>query len=173
MKLDISKYITAENMKDIESVDIDMTELDNYQGTFPIIGHEPFELTVEVASNKKIYITGETEVRVSIPCDRCLEDVEVSIPVQIDRSFPKEPEEVEVLSDEDEESLELVEDSAFDVDEAVKRELLINWPAKVLCQENCKGICQKCGTNLNTGSCNCEADIDPRMSIFAEVFNKK
>lgn len=172
MKLDLTKFISQEEGKEVKSVSFDMDSIETYQGTFPILRHEPFDLTIEVTRDKRMHITGETKVTVSIPCDRCLTDVETEIDVFIDRSFPKNPEEIEVLSDEDEESLELIEDSQLDVDEAVKRELFIDWPAKVLCRDDCKGICPKCGTNLNFGSCNCEADIDPRMSIFAEVFNK-
>ncbi|MDD6168654.1 MAG: DUF177 domain-containing protein, partial [Lachnospiraceae bacterium] len=50
---------------------------------------------------------------------------------------------------------------------------LVNWPAKVLCKPDCKGICPKCGTNLNLETCDCEqGELDPRMAAFQDVFNK-
>ena len=44
---------------------------------------------------------------------------------------------------------------------------------KVLCRENCKGICNRCGANLNLGSCKCDdAELDPRMSKILDIFNQ-
>ena len=50
-------------------------------------------------------------------------------------------------------------------------EILIGWPTKVLCSEDCKGICNVCGQNLNMGTCNCEdTALDPRMSVVRDLF---
>lgn len=50
-------------------------------------------------------------------------------------------------------------------------EVLINWPMRVLCKEDCKGICSRCGANLNQGSCDCDtADLDPRMAVISDIF---
>ena len=50
-------------------------------------------------------------------------------------------------------------------------EMLIGWPTKVLCKEDCKGICNVCGQNLNEGTCDCEdTGLDPRMSVVRDLF---
>ena len=59
------------------------------------------------------------------------------------------------------------------MDRLIFNEILVNWPAKVLCKSDCKGICPKCGTNLNLATCDCEqGELDPRMAQFQDVFNK-
>ena len=59
----------------------------------------------------------------------------------------------------------------LDVDKLLYNEILIGWPMKILCREDCKGICNMCGQNLNKGTCDCEdTSLDPRMSVIRDVF---
>ena len=59
----------------------------------------------------------------------------------------------------------------LDVDKMLYNEILIGWPMKVLCSEDCKGICNVCGQNLNKGTCDCEdTSLDPRMSVVRDLF---
>ena len=59
----------------------------------------------------------------------------------------------------------------LDVDKLLYNEILIGWPMKILCREDCKGICSVCGQNLNEGTCDCEdTGLDPRMSVIRDVF---
>ena len=59
----------------------------------------------------------------------------------------------------------------LDVDKMLFQEILMCWPEKVLCMEDCRGICNVCGQNLNKGSCDCEdTGLDPRMSVVRELF---
>ena len=59
----------------------------------------------------------------------------------------------------------------LDVDKMLYSEMLIGWPTKVLCKEDCKGICNVCGQNLNEGTCDCEdTGLDPRMSVVRDLF---
>ena len=61
----------------------------------------------------------------------------------------------------------------LDVDQLVCDELLLNLPMKVLCKEDCKGICNRCGANLNRTDCNCDrSSLDPRMSVIMDIFNQ-
>ncbi len=61
----------------------------------------------------------------------------------------------------------------LDVDLMIYLEVLMSWPLKVLCNENCKGICSQCGKNLNVDSCNCEDQPkDLRMAAISDIFSK-
>ena len=61
----------------------------------------------------------------------------------------------------------------LDVDRLVYLEVLMSWPLKVLCREDCKGICSQCGKNLNDGPCGCvEEPKDPRMAAISDIFSK-
>ena len=60
----------------------------------------------------------------------------------------------------------------LDTDALVGNEILINWPMKVLCHEDCKGICTVCGKDLNDGECGCDTFVpDPRMAVIKDIFN--
>jgi uncharacterized protein len=59
----------------------------------------------------------------------------------------------------------------LDLDALVQNEILVNWPVKILCKEDCKGICPKCGQNLNVGNCGCDTFVpDPRMAVLKDIF---
>ena len=79
----------------------------------------------------------------------------------------------------DEERVNDLDESSYltgmnlDVDRLVYLEVLICWPLKVLCKEDCKGICSRCGKNLNEGPCGCkEEPKDPRMAAISDIFSK-
>jgi uncharacterized protein len=60
----------------------------------------------------------------------------------------------------------------LDVDKLIYGEILVNWPMKILCKNDCKGICNRCGANLNLGECGCDrAELDPRMAVIRDIFN--
>lgn len=106
-----------------------------------------------------------------MPCDRCLEMVEVpfSISASKDIDLKKTTEEREAELDE----YNFLQGMNFDTEVFVRDEILVNMPMKVLCSDDCKGICNKCGTNLNKGSCDCDTtELDPRMSKVLDVFNQ-
>jgi len=61
----------------------------------------------------------------------------------------------------------------LDVDQLVGNELTLTLPMRVLCSDNCKGICNRCGTNLNRGTCDCDnRSLDPRMSVIQDIFKQ-
>ena len=97
----------------------------------------------------------------SIPCDRCLTPVETPLTVDFARK----------VSLDDQEETNYIDGYTLDVDQLVRNEILIGWPTKILCGEDCKGICSVCGQNLNEGTCDCEdTSLDPRMSVIRDVF---
>ena len=61
----------------------------------------------------------------------------------------------------------------LDADMLVCNELLLSLPMKVLCDEDCKGICNRCGANLNHETCDCDrSSLDPRMSVIQDIFKQ-
>ena len=61
----------------------------------------------------------------------------------------------------------------LDADKLLFSELLVSMPGKTLCKEDCKGLCLKCGTNLNIKECGCDREVlDPRMSVFKDILNE-
>jgi uncharacterized protein len=71
-------------------------------------------------------------------------------------------------------SLSVFDGDAIDIDELVVEQLLLALPSRILCQEDCKGLCPVCGNNRNLKECSCEsAEVDPRWGALKELVNGK
>ena len=67
----------------------------------------------------------------------------------------------------------IVRDGFLDVDEELSEMLEMDFPSKILCREDCRGLCPKCGANRNHGSCSCpEKEVDPRLAPLAKLLEK-
>ena len=59
----------------------------------------------------------------------------------------------------------------LDVDKLISDEIVVALPTKVLCREDCRGLCSVCGQNLNHGTCDCDRHTgDPRMAAIQDIF---
>ena len=180
MILDLSAIISNWNAAEEKEVHIDMDSIESKLGVFPICNKEPFRLHLTNLENKRLLIQGTLDVTVLMPCDRCLTEVPTKLHLVIDKKFPIEVPERENLSfyesDEEDDAFEqseYMDGCQLDVDRLVYGEILLTWPGKVLCKKDCKGICSKCGANLNQTDCGCDRSApDPRMAAFQDVFNK-
>ena len=138
-------------------------------GKYPITRKTPVSLVLTNKGKRNLLIQGRMDLTILIPCGRCLEEV----PVEFELDFEKKID----MNITEEERREALDECAYihgydlDVDELVYSEILVNWPLRVLCKEDCKGICSRCGANLNQGSCDCDtADLDPRMAVISDIF---
>ena len=139
-------------------------------GTFFIKEKRPVVLKLSNIGQSKTLVQGRTKLVFVFSCDRCLRDVDYTF----DLSFDSIVVSPDYIGDdiEDEDSLELMEGYHLNVDELINNELLLNWPMKILCKEDCKGICKVCGKNLNDGVCGCDDFVpDPRMAVIKDLFN--
>lgn len=166
MRIDLSELLSVEDRKQDFQTDIDMEYFESRRGKFKIVDKEPIALHFENAGKKKVKYDAKMKYSLVIPCDRCLEDVTNSFDIDVTREIDLN----EIQDDSD--FTAYVIDNEFDVEKFVYNEILVNLPMKVLCNENCKGICNRCGANLNSQTCNCETkELDPRMSKILDVFN--
>ena len=117
----------------------------------------------------KILIAGEASLKFVLSCDRCLKPVEQVVELQ----FEREVFAPELITDEDtKEDQHFVDDYELNLNALLTEELQLSWPSKILCNEGCKGICKKCGKNLNEGSCGCDDFVpDVRLANLMDIFN--
>jgi uncharacterized protein len=118
-------------------------------------------------------VEGEIAAGIEIDCTRCLEPIERSLQVPFSASYTA-PEnytaEKEAELQPDDLDLSISEDDRIDLKELVREQILLNLPEQVLCREDCKGLCQKCGANRNLIDCKCEEnEIDPRWSALKDL----
>lgn len=105
-----------------------------------------------------------------LTCDRCLARVEWSF----DESFSIELRPATVLTSDDEVGLDaddldvtFVDGDEFDTEDAAVEQMLLALPMRVLCREECAGLCPTCGANRNeAGACRCEPEVDPRWEAL-------
>ncbi len=64
----------------------------------------------------------------------------------------------------------VVDGDQLDLDELVLSDILLSLPTKILCNEDCKGLCPVCGKDLNIGNCECKKkQVDPRLEKLGEL----
>ena len=105
-------------------------------------------------------------------CARCLTEVGGCFTFDLEKTVAPR----EILADLDEDKLDdyaIIEDGFLDIDEQLLAQLEMEFPIRFLCKEDCLGLCQRCGKNLNEGKCGCpEKEIDPRMAPLQKLLEQ-
>lgn len=169
MFINLSDVFLSAGKPLLVSCPIEMTEIQNGYESFSILEKSEVKLAGTHKSKGRARITGEAYVVVDMQCDRCLKPV----PVKIELSFERDVFSPEVdAGDETEDNLDIMEGYQLNVENLIFNEILMNWPMKVLCKADCKGICKMCGKDLNFGECGCDTFVpDPRMAVIKDIFN--
>lgn len=109
---------------------------------------------------KSLLLNAEITYSYSETCARCLEEFENKITTNFNAIIVDE-----INEDYEAEDIEiLIKDGCIDLEEPIKQIVYLSMPMKALCNNDCKGMCSKCGINLNTGKCECnDFVIDPRL----------
>lgn len=169
MLINLSDVLTEQHKPVEEVACLDMENIDLKSGSYPIIRKEPVHIVISHIKGKELEISGKGEIAVVIPCDRCLQDVERVITLDFTKHVDLSISDADLPEGIDES--DYIDGYHLDVDKLLFNEILIGWPTKVLCREDCKGICNVCGQNLNEGTCDCEdTGLDPRMSVVRDLF---
>jgi uncharacterized protein len=103
-------------------------------------------------------------------CARCVEPVPTPLEGNFDLIFrpqaaDADPGERAITPDETE--IGYYEESGLSLEDVVREQVLLSLPSRTLCKEDCKGLCPRCGQNLNLATCNCNATSDPRWNALA------
>ena len=105
-------------------------------------------------------------------CARCLADVPGTYRFCLEKTVAT-PEMLEGLDEDKIDEFAIVEDGFLDLDEEAHSLLLSEFPSRVLCREDCRGLCPICGRDLNEGLCSCKtSETDPRLSPLAAVLER-
>ena len=163
-----------------------LERLDLSFGSFPVTESSAVKITAQKDDEGFLEIHGQVSMKASVPCDRCLEEVSVPFDLDFTERIPAGGEDSpsEERRDPEDGETQSISESSFepdyyldgynlDVDKLLFGEALLNWPSRVLCKEDCRGLCPVCGQNLNRGDCGCERKaLDPRMAKVLDVFSK-
>ena len=166
MLLGLSKIIDCPGATVPFSTSVDLSDL-CFGVSYPV--SEPVKAEGMVRNTAGVLVmTGEITTCIHGTCDRCATafDREINLPIDVVLVTEMANEE-----NEDEWVFPLEGDSA-DLDDIVRTVFVLNLDSKLLCNEDCKGLCHRCGKNLNDGPCNCQKELDPRFAALKQLLEK-
>ena len=135
-------------------------------------GSRPFAHPGEVSGPVRkpagaLVLAGEARTTLGVVCDRCLK------PFSEELVLPVEHLLAETLEDEENDDILLLDGGELDLEEVFTTDLVLAMEPKHVCSEECRGLCPKCGADLNDGPCQCRAEVDPRFAVLAQLLDKE
>ena len=117
--------------------------------------------------NEIIIFEANIKTSLNLNCSRCLETFIYPIDIDIEERFTNNDQNST-------EEIVFVKGDTIDITEIVENAIISSLPIKRLCNEDCKGLCQVCGTNLNKETCSCiKEDVDVRLAGLQALLNNK
>ena len=174
MKLDLRPLLLGDRLLSFDyelTVDIDSEDTASflYGVSFPSPMKVKGDIT-NTAGYMRMTLTASLDY--SSRCARCLKEVNGSFTFDLEKTVAPR----EVLSDLDEDRLDdyaIIDDGFLDIDSRILEQLEVEFPFRFLCSEDCKGLCSKCGKNLNEGECDCNhKEIDPRFAPLQKLLDQ-
>lgn len=127
------------------------------------------DLEASYVGDDTVVVQGKLTGQVEMACSRCLTEVPEQLYIPFNEVF-KLVKQSEEIQDEDSDII-YVEDDIVDLIPFVEEAFLLHLPQIPLCKASCKGLCQKCGTDLNVSTCNCDTKVvDPRLAALKDLF---
>ena len=166
MLLGLSSIIDCPGASLPFSTSVDLSDL-QYGQCYPV--SEPVQISGMVRNTAGVLVmTGNISTTIHGICDRCATTFDQDILIPVDVVLVTELSNEE---NEDETVFPLEGDSA-DLEEIVRTIFVLNLDSKLLCKPDCKGLCCRCGKNLNDGPCGCQNEIDPRFAALKQLLEK-
>ena len=166
MLLGLSKIIDCPGASVPFSTSLDLRDL-RYGNCCPVT--EPVNAEGVVRNTAGVLVmSGMVTTCIHGVCDRCASDFTRQMEIPIDVVLVTELADEE---NEDEWVFPLEGDSA-DLDDIVRTVFVLNLDSKLLCKDDCAGLCCRCGKNLNNGPCNCQKELDPRFAALKQLLEK-
>ncbi len=144
---------------------MDLSDVDLF-GRYPI--SRPVEVSGQVRNSAgvlELEMTAQTVL--DAVCDRC------------GKRFAQEKEIAyrcilaEEVQNEDNDEIVVLEDGKVDLEDLARTAFILGMDTKTLCSEDCKGLCPRCGADLNLGPCSCKKETDPRLAVLAKLLENK
>ena len=166
MLLGLSKIIDCPGQSVSFSVSIDLSDL-RFGYSFPVTEAVMAVGTVRNTAGVLV-MTGNIVTTLHGICDRCADPFTRDVFIPLNVVLVAELSDVE---HEDEWVFPLEGDSA-DLEDIIRTVFVLNLDSKLLCKEDCKGICCRCGKNLNHEACTCQKELDPRFAALKQLLEK-
>ena len=165
MKLDLKDIILVPGAVLPFAFQLDLSELE-FGGETPI--QAPVEVEGQVRNMAgALVLSARAHTTLSLVCDRCAK------PFEREKTIEYETLLADHLEQEDsQEDIVLLEGDSLDVGALMADTFVLEMDTKNLCTEDCKGLCNRCGANLNEEPCRCQKQVDPRLAALAQFFDR-
>lgn len=165
MRLDLRDIIHVPDARKTFQLQLDLSGQDFY-GSSPIV--RPVEIEGSVTNHAgALVLEGTARSVLELQCDRCGKTFSREHVVVLDNLVAQE------LEDEENDDILLLDGSELDLDNVAGTAFILAMDTKNLCSDDCKGLCAKCGADLNLGPCGCGPDVDPRLAALAQLLDKE
>ena len=173
MKLDLRPLLAGDRLLEFEYELLLDTSEDTTSYLSGVGFPSPMKVRGEITNTAGyMRMTLTTSVEYVAQCARCLSPVSGEFTLDLEKTVAPR----NLLGDLDEDKLDefaIIEDGFLDMDEQLLEQLEMEFPMRFLCHEDCKGLCPKCGKNLNEGECDCDhTEIDPRMEPLRKLLEQ-
>ena len=112
-----------------------------------------------------LVLEGTASSLLDLSCDRCGKAFSREKVVELNCLLATE------LEDEEHDEIYLIQGNEVDLEEVAGTAFILAMDTKNLCSDNCKGLCAKCGADLNNGPCGCRPEVDPRLAALAQLLD--
>lgn len=151
--------------KDSVSVNIDgqRVEIPHDESSYALVY---FNGSLTNSGNGAYILEGGVKAVLSLNCDLCLEPFKTDITFTVNEVFCNEENSEKEFWD--------FSDKTIDLKPVLVADILLNMPMRAVCSDDCKGLCPKCGHNLNHGDCGCDRGYrNPQFEKLMTLFNDK
>ena len=163
MRLELRDIIHVPDAKKTFRFQLDLSQLDFF-GSKPIAHPVLAEGSVTNHAGALV-LEGTARSELDLVCDRCGKPFTREKVVELNSLVAQE------LEDDENDDILLLEGTQLDLDDAVSTAFVLAMDTKNLCSDDCKGLCAKCGADLNLGPCGCRPEVDPRLAALAQLLD--
>ena len=110
-------------------------------------------------------LKGSIRARMRCVCDRCAREFDKAVDLPLDVRLAAE------LEDEEDPDYYLLRGDELDLDDLLESAFILGMDTQILCRDDCKGLCPRCGADLNEGPCACRKESDPRLAVLEQLLD--
>jgi len=164
MRLDVKRILNTPGQQLTFQFSLDLSEVE-FNGLYPVT--EPVLVEGRVRNTAGVLnleLTASSTL--DSVCDRCAKEFRNPKTVEFHCILAEEKQ------DEENDEIVLLDNGTVDVGDLAWTAFILDMDTKTLCSEDCKGLCPRCGADLNLGPCSCKKEVDPRLAVLAKLLNK-
>ena len=167
MRINLTSYLSDAGKSDQLDVVYEKPELMLGDDSYPLKGQKAVSLAISNEGKNEVSVKAEGQIEIEASCDRCLKPVTVKLVIDREEKMTA----AEITDPKPGDQISFMDGYELDTDVLIEDTCISEMPPKVLCKEDCKGLCLVCGADLNEGDCGCDRFVpDPRMAAFGEAF---